>query len=154
MNASMTGALTPPSAEDAFQVRLFRIRIQLQALLDVVEVMRHQRLRLGYVAALDRGEDLFVLVGAAARRRRRVVQRDDQAGEDGQLAHRARQRRVAGELGEQHVELARQAHDRALVVALAPVPARRGSFAPPPVKPNVGLPEAIARLLARGAGPG
>jgi Asp/Glu/hydantoin racemase len=36
------------------------------------------------------------------------------------------------------------------LVSLAPTPARRGSFAPPPVKPNLGLSEAIVRLLARG----
>ena len=35
------------------------------------------------------------------------------------------------------------------LVSLAPTPARRGSFAPPPIKPNQGLPEGIARLLAR-----
>ena len=35
------------------------------------------------------------------------------------------------------------------LVSLAPLPARRGSFAPPPGKPNFGLPEGIARLLAR-----
>ncbi len=35
------------------------------------------------------------------------------------------------------------------LVALAPGKATRGSFAPPPVKPNAGLPEAMARLLAR-----
>jgi Asp/Glu/hydantoin racemase len=35
------------------------------------------------------------------------------------------------------------------LVALAPGKATRGSFAPPPLKPNAGLPEAIARLLAR-----
>ncbi len=35
------------------------------------------------------------------------------------------------------------------LVSLATLPARQGSFAPPPVKPNQGLPEAIARLLAR-----
>lgn len=34
------------------------------------------------------------------------------------------------------------------LVSLAPAPARRGSFAPPPIKPNHGLPEGIARLLA------
>jgi allantoin racemase len=34
------------------------------------------------------------------------------------------------------------------LVSLAPVPARRGSFAPPPLKPNRGLPEPLARLLA------
>ncbi|MGV8804682.1 MAG: aspartate/glutamate racemase family protein [Polaromonas sp.] len=34
------------------------------------------------------------------------------------------------------------------LVSLAPAPARRGSFAPPPLKPNQGLPEGIARLLA------
>ena len=34
------------------------------------------------------------------------------------------------------------------LVALKPGRATRGSFAPPPVKPNRGLPEAIARLLA------
>ena len=39
------------------------------------------------------------------------------------------------------------------LVSLAPVAARRGSFAPPPVKPNRGLSEGLARLLARGAGP-
>jgi Asp/Glu/hydantoin racemase len=33
------------------------------------------------------------------------------------------------------------------LVALAPGKAVRGSFAPPPIKPNRGLPEAIARLL-------
>ncbi|NMM06175.1 aspartate/glutamate racemase family protein [Polaromonas sp.] len=37
------------------------------------------------------------------------------------------------------------------LVSLAPSPARRGSFAPPPLKPNLGLPEGIARLLARTA---
>lgn len=36
------------------------------------------------------------------------------------------------------------------LVALAPGKATRGSFAPPPLKPNAGLSEAIARLLARG----
>ncbi|MGC3985075.1 MAG: aspartate/glutamate racemase family protein [Pseudorhodoferax sp.] len=36
------------------------------------------------------------------------------------------------------------------LVALAPGKATRGSFAPPPAKPNAGLPQAIARLLARG----
>ncbi len=35
------------------------------------------------------------------------------------------------------------------LVSLAPMAARRGSFAPPPLKPNQGLPEGIARLLAR-----
>jgi Asp/Glu/hydantoin racemase len=35
------------------------------------------------------------------------------------------------------------------LVRLAPGKARRGSFAVPPVKPNRGLPTAIARLLAR-----
>jgi allantoin racemase len=38
------------------------------------------------------------------------------------------------------------------LVSLAPVPARRGSFAPPPLKPNRGLPEALARLLAHSNG--
>jgi Asp/Glu/hydantoin racemase len=36
------------------------------------------------------------------------------------------------------------------MVALQPGKAVRGSYAPPPVKPNQGLPEAIARLLAGG----
>ncbi|TMH02033.1 MAG: Asp/Glu/hydantoin racemase [Betaproteobacteria bacterium] len=35
------------------------------------------------------------------------------------------------------------------LASLAPAPARRGSFAPPPEKPNQGLPESLARLLAR-----
>ena len=35
------------------------------------------------------------------------------------------------------------------MVALAPGKARSGSFAPPPVKPNAGLPPAIERLLRR-----
>jgi len=35
------------------------------------------------------------------------------------------------------------------LVALQPGAAQRGSFAPPPVKPNRGLPPAIARLLDR-----
>jgi allantoin racemase len=35
------------------------------------------------------------------------------------------------------------------LVALQPGRAVRGSFAPPPVKPNQGLPDAIARLLAQ-----
>jgi len=34
------------------------------------------------------------------------------------------------------------------LVALQPGKATRGSFAPPPLKPNRGLPDAIARLLA------
>lgn len=34
------------------------------------------------------------------------------------------------------------------LVSLNPVPARRGSFAPPPIKPNQGLPDGITRLLA------
>ena len=34
------------------------------------------------------------------------------------------------------------------LVSLNPAAARRGSFAPPPVKPNQGLPEGIVRLLA------
>lgn len=38
------------------------------------------------------------------------------------------------------------------LVSLAPAPARLGSFAPPPHKPNHGLPEALVRLLARGSG--
>lgn len=41
----------------------------------------------------------------------------------------------------------RHAHS---LVALAPGKAREGSFAPPPVKPNQGLPEALRRLLERG----
>lgn len=36
------------------------------------------------------------------------------------------------------------------LVTLQPGTAQRGSFSPPPIKPNQGLPEAIARLLARG----
>jgi Asp/Glu/hydantoin racemase len=36
------------------------------------------------------------------------------------------------------------------LVRLAPSKARRGSFAAPPVKPNRGLPPALARLLERG----
>ena len=35
------------------------------------------------------------------------------------------------------------------LIALQPGKAVEGSFAPPPVKPNAGLPESIARLLAR-----
>jgi Asp/Glu/hydantoin racemase len=35
------------------------------------------------------------------------------------------------------------------LVSLAPAPARRGSFAPPPEKPHRGLPEGIVDLLAR-----
>ena len=35
------------------------------------------------------------------------------------------------------------------LVALAPGRATRGSFAPPPVKPNLGLPPALAQLLGR-----
>ena len=35
------------------------------------------------------------------------------------------------------------------LVALAPGRATRGSFAPPPIKPNRGLPPALAQLLAR-----
>jgi Asp/Glu/hydantoin racemase len=34
------------------------------------------------------------------------------------------------------------------LASLAPAPARRGSFAPPPIKPNQGLSEAMVRLLA------
>jgi Asp/Glu/hydantoin racemase len=37
------------------------------------------------------------------------------------------------------------------LAALQPGTASRGSFAPPPVKPNHGLPPAIARLLDRTA---
>lgn len=39
------------------------------------------------------------------------------------------------------------------MVALAPGKARSGSFAPPPVKPHAGLPDAIARLLGPRAAP-
>jgi allantoin racemase len=35
------------------------------------------------------------------------------------------------------------------LAALKPGRARQGSFAPPPTKPNRGLPEAMARLLDR-----
>lgn len=35
------------------------------------------------------------------------------------------------------------------LAALAPTKARAGSFAPPPHKPHLGLPEPIARLLER-----
>ena len=35
------------------------------------------------------------------------------------------------------------------LASLAPEPARRGSFAPPPHKPNQGLPESLVRLLGR-----
>jgi Asp/Glu/hydantoin racemase len=35
------------------------------------------------------------------------------------------------------------------LASLAPAPARRGSFAPPPEKANQGLPESLVRLLAR-----
>jgi len=38
------------------------------------------------------------------------------------------------------------------LVSLSPLPARRGSFAPPPIKPNHGLPDAMARLLAGDTG--
>jgi allantoin racemase len=42
-----------------------------------------------------------------------------------------------------------------LLVALRPRAPRNGSFAPPPVKPNAGLPDAIAKLLReRGAAAG
>jgi Asp/Glu/hydantoin racemase len=34
------------------------------------------------------------------------------------------------------------------MVALRPSRARQGSYGPPPIKPNKGLPEAIVRLLA------
>lgn len=37
------------------------------------------------------------------------------------------------------------------LASLAPLPARRGSYAPPPAKPNQGLPDGIVRLLAHGA---
>lgn len=37
------------------------------------------------------------------------------------------------------------------LVALQPGTARRGSFAPPPAKPNQGLPDSLARALAAGA---
>jgi hypothetical protein len=35
------------------------------------------------------------------------------------------------------------------LVSLSPAPARAGSFAPPPIKPNHGLPDSLVRLLAR-----
>jgi Asp/Glu/hydantoin racemase len=35
------------------------------------------------------------------------------------------------------------------LVSLGTLPARQGSFAPPPIKPHHGLPEGIGRLLAR-----
>jgi allantoin racemase len=38
------------------------------------------------------------------------------------------------------------------VVAMRPPAQRQGSFAPPPIKPNRGLPEAMTRLLGRSAG--
>ena len=58
-------------------------------------------------------------------------------------------RSLAGELSAPVVDGVSSAvrHAESLV-ALEPGRATRGSFAPPPVKPNRGLPDAIARLLA------
>lgn len=63
-------------------------------------------------------------------------------------------RRIAGELPVPVVDgVASAVRHAEMLVALAPTPARAGSYAPPPPKQNAGLPEPIRRLLEQQAIP-
>ena len=97
----------------------------------MAQVAQHQLLGAGNVTTGNGIDDLGMFVGAAACRGRRVVQIDDQASQARQLTHAARQRRVAGQFGQQVVEFAGQAHDGAIVAATARVDLQRQMLAQP-----------------------
>ncbi len=114
--------------------RLASIRGLDEALADIGSVQADQGERLIALAercVADDGADVIVLAGAP-------------------LAGLARSLR--GRLPVPAVDGVSSAvrHAESLV-ALQPGRARRGSFAPPPAKPNRGLPPAVERLLAGGA---
>ena len=116
--------------------RLASIRALDQALPDIGSVQDDQGERLLALArrcVAEDGADVIVLAGAP-------------------LAGLARS--VRGKLPVPVVDGVSSAVRHAeTLVALQPGRAREGSFAPPPVKPNRGLPPAIARLLERGRSP-
>lgn len=74
--------------------------------LDMIDMADHQRAGGLDVAAFDRGEDVVMLVMAAARHARLSVERDDERGARHQLIHEPPQNGVAGEIGERQVEIA------------------------------------------------
>ncbi len=116
--------------------RLASIRGLDQALPDIGSVQDDQGerlLALAHRCVAEDGADVIVLAGAP-------------------LAGLARS--VRGKLPVPVVDGVSSAVRHAeTLVALQPGRAREGSFAPPPVKPNRGLPPAIARLLEQGRSP-
>lgn len=118
------------------EARLASIRALDETLADIGSVQNDQAARLQALceaAVDDDGAEVLVLAGAP-------------------LAGLAR--KLAGRLPVPAVDGVSSAVRHAeTLVALAPGPARRGSYAPPPVKPHQGLPDSIARLLAGDALP-
>ena len=119
----------------ALEQRLASIRALDEPLADIGSVQADQGERLLRIAercVQDDGADVIVLAGAP-------------------LAGLARA--LEGRLPVPMVDGVSSAVRHAqTLVAMRPPAQRQGSFAPPPVKANRGLPEAMARLLARSAG--
>jgi Asp/Glu/hydantoin racemase len=117
--------------------RLASIRHLDQPLADIGRVQEDHAERLAALcesAVKDDGADVIILAGAPLAGLARTV-RD----------------RIAVPVVDGVSSAVRHAET---LVALNPRPARSGSFAPPPVKPNRGLPAGIEALLARGADEG
>ncbi|SOZ37784.1 hypothetical protein CBM2605_B10001 [Cupriavidus neocaledonicus] len=109
-------------AEDAVEVRRAAVRhAQVERAFDVFQVFGHQRAGARGIALLDGVDQLPVLVLGTGGRAGAVVQCDDQAGQRHHLADQLFQDGVAGHLGQQDMELARQADHRRAVAAGARV---------------------------------
>jgi Asp/Glu/hydantoin racemase len=115
--------------------RLASIRCLDQQLRDIGSVQTDHAMRLKELcaAAVDQdGADVIILAGAP-------------------LAGLGRS--IAGQIPVPVVDgLSSAVHQAESLAALQPGAARAGSFAPPPAKPNAGLPEALRELLRRAAG--
>lgn len=79
-------------------------------MLDVVQMLQHQRRSAVRAPARYCRQQLFVLVLSARCRMRRVVQKDRKACQSGQASHSAGQSWTASMVSQAHVELASQAH--------------------------------------------
>lgn len=112
--------------------RLASIRCLDNPLQDIGRVQEDHEARLGALclsAVEDDGADVIIIAGAPL------------AGLARSIKHRIPVPVVDG--------VSSAVCQAQTLVSLAPVPARKGSFAPPPVKPNKGLSEGMMRLLAR-----
>src|SRR5688572_16500082 len=104
LSAGGAGTSVGSVFEDGLEVDVTVGVVELEAALDVIEVVEHQLFRPRLVALGNGVDDQRVLIVAATVSGGRVVEKDGQAGQHAQLAHAARQRRIARQFRGEGVE--------------------------------------------------